>query len=299
MLQILTAIGSKDKGNFICAPLAYDVLLVFRLDTLGIFLALVIDYRRDVNGGLLSFHNTHKLKSNKQSIICIAVLAHRRISGPLCNGKISPFLWTGSLGIAQIIGVGFPAEFTKLFVNQIAGFSLGKFHALGRSFPLFCTFLGCLGRCCSRYCLDLLRERNDFFFLLLDDSLIVRLGHIFGHDKSRGNISPVTIYLHKPDRKVIGHGEQSLCILHGVSASMHGIISGLAKRIQDVINFLGNQAFPLQQTNPVGVCIVDGWLLDMLKSKNLKNQALTEHTKLIHTCIRVRIYIAFSCCTDL
>ena len=72
------------------------------------------------------------------------------------NGKISPFLWTGSLGITQIIGVGFPAEFTELLVNQISGFSLGKFHALGRSFTLFCTFFGCLGRCCSRYCLDLL-----------------------------------------------------------------------------------------------------------------------------------------------
>ena len=207
LLQIFTAIGSKNKGDFICTPLADNVVLMFSFNTLGIFLALVVNYRRNVNSGFLCFHDAHELQSHKQSIICITVLADSRISGPLSNGKISPFLRTGSPGVTQIIGVGFPAEFTELLVNQIAGFSLGKIHALGCGFTLFRTFLGCLGRCCGGYRIDLLGERSNFFFLFLDDSLIVRLGHIFGHDKFRGNISPVTVYLHEPDRKIIGHGE--------------------------------------------------------------------------------------------
>ena len=156
LLQILAAIGRKDKWDFICTPLADNVVLVLSFNALGIFLALVVNHRGNVDSCFLGFHNADKFKPNEQGVVRIAVFAHRRISGPFSNSKISPFLWTSSLGITQIIGVGFPAKFTELLVNQIAGFSLGKFHALGRSFTLFCTFFGCLGRCCSRHCLDLL-----------------------------------------------------------------------------------------------------------------------------------------------
>ena len=231
LFQILPAIGSKNKWNFISAPLVDDVLLVFGLDSLGVLLALMVDNRGNVNSGFLGFHNTHELQPNKQGIICIAVFTHSRISRPLSDSNISAFLRTGSLGIAQIVGIGLPTEFAELLVNQIAGFSLGKFHALGRSFALFCTLLGGFGRCRSRYCFDLLGERSNLFFLFFDDCLIVWLGYIFRHDKSRGNISPVAIYLHEPNRKVIGHGEQSFCVLHRVSTRMDRIVSRLAKRI--------------------------------------------------------------------
>ena len=80
---------------------------------------------------------------------------------------------------------------------------------------------------------------------------------------------------------------------------MYGIIAGFAKCIQDIVNFLGDQAFPLQQTNPVGVCIVDGRLLDMLKSKNLKNQPLTKHIQLIQAGVGIGVDIALRCRTDL
>ena len=231
LFQILTAIGRKDEGNFISAPLVDNVLLVFGLDSLGVLLALMVNDRGNINSSLLGFYNANKLQTNKQSIICITVLAHCRVGRPLSNGKISAFLRPGSLGIAQIVGIGLPTKFAKLLVNQIAGFSLGKFHALGRSFTLFCTFFGGFGGCRGGYRFDLLGERSNLFFLLFDNRLIVRLGYIFRHDKSRGNISPVAIYLHEPNRKVIGHGEQSFCVLHRVSTRMDRIVSCLAKRI--------------------------------------------------------------------
>ena len=52
---------------------------------------------------------------------------------------------------------------------------------------------------------------------------------------------------------------------------MYGIVTSLPQHKQDIVNLLWNQSLPFQQTNPVGVCIVNGWLLDMLKSKNLEN----------------------------
>ena len=54
LLQIFTAIGSKNKGDFICTPLADNVVLMFSFNTLGIFLALVVNYRRNVNSGFLA-----------------------------------------------------------------------------------------------------------------------------------------------------------------------------------------------------------------------------------------------------
>jgi len=77
------------------------------------------------------------------------------------------------------------------------------------------------------------------------------------------------------------------------------LLVSLSKRIQDIVDFLGNQTFPLQQTNPVGVGIVDGRLLDMLKCKNFKNQPLTKHTQLVQSCIGIGIDIALRCRTDL
>ena len=59
---------------------------------------------------------------------------------------------------------------------------------------------------------------------------------------------------------------------------MYGIIAGFAKCIQDIVN---------------------GRLLDMLKSKNLKDQALTEHTQLIQASVGIRIHITLRCRTDL
>ena len=207
LLEILSAIGRKGKRNFICSPLVDDVLLVFIFDSLSILLTLMVNDRGNVNSGFFSFHNAHELHPDKQGVICVTILTYSGVSRPLSNGKISTLLRPGSLRIAQSIGVSLPTKLAKLLVNQIAGFSLGKIHALGCGFTLFRTFLGCLGRCCGGYRIDLLGERSNFFFLFLDDSLIVRLGHIFGHDKFRGNISPVTVYLHEPDRKIIGHGE--------------------------------------------------------------------------------------------
>ena len=80
---------------------------------------------------------------------------------------------------------------------------------------------------------------------------------------------------------------------------MDRIVSRFAKCIQDVVDFLGNQAFALQQANPVGVGVVDGRFLDMLKSKNLKNQPLTKHTQLIQAGVGIGVDIALRCRTDL
>ena len=272
---------------------------MFSLNSLSIFLALIVDCRGNVNCGFLCFHNAYELQSNKQCIICITVFSHSRISGPLSNGKISAFLRTSSLGIAKIVGVGFPAEFAELFVNQITGFSFGKFHALGCSFALFCTFFGGFGGCRSRYCLNLFGECGYLLLLLLDDGSVIRFGHIFRHDKSRGNIPPVTVYLHEPNRKIVSHGKQRFCVLYGISASMYGIVTSLPQHKQDIVNLLWNQSLPFQQTNPVGVRIVNSWLLDMLKSKNLKNQSFTEHTQFIQAGVGIRIHIALCCRTNL
>ena len=245
LLQILSAIGSKNKGNFVCTPLVYDVLLMFSFDSLGIFLALMVNDGRNINSRFLSFHYTNELQPDEQCIVCVAVFGYGRIRRPFGNGKISAFLRTSALGIAQIVGIGLPTEFAELLVNQIAGFSLGKFHALGRSFALFCTFFGGFGRCRGGYRVDLLGQCSNLFFLFFDDCLVVGESYIFGHDEFRCNISPVTVYLHEPDREVIGHGKQSLCIFHRVGARMHRIIAGLSKSIQDIVNLLGKQAFPL------------------------------------------------------
>ena len=76
---------------------------------------------------------------------------------------------------------------------------------------------------------------------------------------------------------------------------MDSVISGFAKRIQDVVDFLGKQTFPFQQTNSVCVGIIDGWLLDMLKSKDFQDQALTKHAQFVQTGVSIRIDIFFRC----
>ena len=124
-----------------------------------------------------------------------------------------------------------PTIFAELFVNYVTGFSLGKLHAFGYSFALLRPFFGILGRCRSRDCFNLLGKRSNLFFPCFDDGLMVRLCHIFGHDKSRGNKSPIAIYLHEPNRKVIGHREEGFGVLHGSGIHMDSVISGLTKRI--------------------------------------------------------------------
>ena len=299
LLEILSAISRKDKRDFICSPLVDGVLLMFIFDSFSILLALMVNDRGNVNSGFFSFHNAHKLHPDKQGVICVTILTYSGVSRPLSNGKISTLLRPGSLRIAQSIGVSLPTKLAKLFVNQVASLCLGKLHALRCGFAFLCTFLGGLGRCRGGYCLDLLGECNNLFLLLFNDGLIVRLHHIFRHDKRRGNISPVAIYFHEPNRKVIGHREQRFCILHRVCTRMDRIVSRFAKCIQDVVDFLGNQAFALQQANPVGVGVVDGRFLDMLKSKNLKNQPLTKHTQLIQAGVGIGVDIALRCRTDL
>ena len=56
-------IDGKGKRNFICTPLADDILLVFSLNSLSIFLALIVDCRGNVNCGFLCFHNAYELQS--------------------------------------------------------------------------------------------------------------------------------------------------------------------------------------------------------------------------------------------
>ena len=80
---------------------------------------------------------------------------------------------------------------------------------------------------------------------------------------------------------------------------MDRIVSRLAKRIQNIVDFLWDKSFTLQQTNPIGMGVVDGRLLDMLKSKNLKNQPLTKHTQLIQAGIGIGVDIALRCRTNL
>ena len=80
---------------------------------------------------------------------------------------------------------------------------------------------------------------------------------------------------------------------------MYGIVTSLPQHKQDIVNLLWNQSLPFQQTNPVGVRIVNSWLLDMLKSKNLKNQSFTEHTQFIQAGVGIRIHIALCCRTNL
>ena len=269
------------------------------LDSPGVLLALMVNDRWNIKNRFLGFHNAHEPQAHKQSVIRITVLACSRVSRPLGNGEISAFLRPDPLGITQIVGVGFPTIFAKLLVNQIAGLGLGKLHALGCGFAFLCTLLGGLRRCRSGYCLDLFGERGDLFLLLFDNRLIVRLHYIFRHDKIRGNISPVAIYLHEPNREVVGHGEKSFGVLYGVGARMDSVISGFAKRIQDVVDFLGKQTFPFQQTNSVCVGIIDGWLLDMLKSKDFQDQALTKHAQFVQTGVSIRIDIVLRCCTNL
>lgn len=100
-------------------------------------------------------------------IVCIAILCHGRICRPFSNCKISTLLRSGTLGVAQVIRICFPAKSTKLLINQITSFRLGELHAFGSCLSLFNALLGrFIGDCrCDRF--HLLGKLGNLFFLLL------------------------------------------------------------------------------------------------------------------------------------
>ncbi len=253
----------------------------------------MVNDRGNVNSGFFSFHNVHKLHPDKQGVICVTILTCSGVSRPLSNGKISTLLRPGSLDERR--GLVQPPNQTCEAVRQSGSESLPRKAPCSRDpvSPFCCTFLGGLGRCRGGYCLDLLGECNNLFLLLFNDGLIVRLHHIFRHDKRRGNLPPVAIYFHEPNRKVIGHREQRFCILHRVCTRMDRIGSRFAKCIPRCRRRLSWESGLLASAGESGrVGVVDRRFLDMLKSENLKNQPLTKHTQLIQAGVGISVDIA-------
>ena len=87
---------------------------------------------------LLSLNHPDEIHADKKGII-----SGTGAGWPLGDSNINPFFRASPFGVSEVLRVCQPAGCIQLFVNKLAGFSLGKLHLVGKSFG--CLSPGTLG----------------------------------------------------------------------------------------------------------------------------------------------------------
>ena len=294
LLHVRPAVSSKNKGHLKILPLSQQIFRIALSHSARIILALVADDAGNIRVPLFRFDNAHKLLSDKERIIRVALflIARNLVRRPFGNRQIASLHRTAALAVTQNSGVGLPANLTQLLVNQAACFrfclrsSVGSLqirltaflvrqrHGLLRLLVILLAqarFLRLILGSFNKGCLRLLRRQMIFLML----------------------IGIIAIHLHKPFAKTVRLRQQQLGLLQRIRTLMARFVSAQAQAVHNACQILCDILFVFQQADFVYQCILH--LIRhcyIVKVKHFINDIFAQQAQLKKAGIGIAVQIA-------